>query len=443
MKGKAAGFILAFCVTLFAFADVPVRKEEFIYSILAFNGRDYSGTFAREEADTIYLIAGVDNFLTAKKTFVYFWPITGEWRTDTQGLDQELSGTLEVYSDKEQPVKLTPEKYTYYNVRGVYELNWNVAKGKEADKVRSHYEELVDEYWKAISEYYNKRAEYESRLDKITGEITERRKRGEDVTSLLEELKTMKPPARPQPPEEYTVPPVPVKSGFIINLPVGEYRIRFLTPDGFIMQGSEKKIVVFEKRREGGIGYEIIPGDKWTRPSESKTPHSVLYVDGTTDLYLRPFYQDEFNDLYYEKMRRNDSRGNPNLMKWVRMQQVPEARIEMSPMDGNITTVTEEPFYVEQVQGASLGYRIVPFDAEGKHEGREPSIRAFHIPIERERGVLKISLFDREGKQILNGKRQIRVIPGAGFKTGLFLLAFVPLLVMGVVLFFRRKRYSD
>jgi len=49
----------------------------------------------------------------------------------------------------------------------------------------------------------------------------------------------------------------------------------------------------------------------------------VLYADGTADLYPGPFLELEHNDLYYEKIIRNDAKGNPNLMKWVRIQQVP------------------------------------------------------------------------------------------------------------------------
>ena len=131
------------------------------------------------------------------------------------------------------------------------------------------------------------------------------------------------------------------------------------------MEGSERRIVTFARRRAEAVGLEVIPGDKWTRPVESTSPASVLYVDGSTDLYLRPFYQQEYNDLFYEKLRRNDAKGNPGLMKWVRIQQVPGAALAVSAGTARSRTaeprlVQEEPFVVEQIPGGALGYRIMP-----------------------------------------------------------------------------------
>ncbi len=70
---------------------MPVRVEQLIYSLTAFNGSDYSSTFALQTADTIYLLAGTDNLLSVRKTLVYWWPITAEWKTDTDSLNQPFS----------------------------------------------------------------------------------------------------------------------------------------------------------------------------------------------------------------------------------------------------------------------------------------------------------------------------------------------------------------
>ena len=123
-----------------------------MYSIVAFNGRDYAGTFARRAADTIYLLADVDNFLTVRNALVYFWPITGEWKLDLSGLDVPFEGTLELAGRGRgrvpRPLGMTP--YTYYNVRGEYELNWKVATEAEAEAVVQHSRELIAVYYEAF-----------------------------------------------------------------------------------------------------------------------------------------------------------------------------------------------------------------------------------------------------------------------------------------------------
>jgi len=435
--------LLLLVCSVMLFADVPVREEQFVYSILAFNGKDYAGTFARQEADTIYLVADVDNFITVRNVFVYFWPITQDWKTDTSTLNIPFEGTLELSGREAEPERLGMTPYTYYNIRGEYELNWKVAKEAEADAAWQHYQGLMDAYWQSISQYYEKRAMYEAMLNQLTITITKMRDEGKDVTSLIETLQELKAPPEPQYPTEYIVPPVPIQNAFILNLPVGEYRIRFYSEDGQILEGSERKIVAFEKRRAEAIGLEVIPGDKWTRPVESKTPSSVLYIDGSTDLYLRPFFQQEYNDLFYEKMRKNDAKGNPNLMKWVRIQQVPRARVEVTRPSSESQMVLEEPFYVEQVKGAALGYQIVPFDPQGKHKDREPSLRAFHVPVSKDQRVIRLRVQDKDGQYLSSSERQIRVITPSRIGIVSLILAAVPLIVMIIVMTRRSRRYSS
>jgi len=442
LRIAAAALLLLLCTGVL-FADVPVREEQFIYSILAFNGRDYAGTFAREEADTIYLVADVDNFITVRNVFVYFWPITQDWKTDTSTLNVPFEGTLELGGRQAEPEKLGMTPYTYYNIRGEYELNWKVAKEAEAEAAWQHYQGLMDAYWRSVSEYYEKRAAYEAMLNELTITITRMRNEGKDVTALIDALRELKAPPEPQYPTEYIVPPVPVQKAFILNLPVGEYQIRFFTEDGQIMEGSERRIVAFEKRRAEAIGLEVIPGDKWTRPVESKTPASVLYIDGSTDLYIRPFFQQEYNDLFYEKMRKNDAKGNPTLMKWVRIQQVPRARVEVTRPSLESQMVLEEPFYVEQVKGAALGYQIVPFDPEGKHKDREPSLQAFHVPISKDQRVIRLRVQDKEGQYLPSSQRQIRIVTPSRIGIVSLILGVLPLAVMIIVMARRSRRYTS
>jgi hypothetical protein len=435
-----AAFLL---VGALAWAQAPVRREQLIYSILAFNGKDYAATFARAGADSLYLVAEVDNFLTVRNAFVYYWPITQDWKTDTSVLNVPFTGTLQLTGPGlKEPRLIPPVRYTYYNTRGEYELNWKVATGQEADQAWQEYQQLMEDYYGRVQEYQQARAAYDAMLNELTIRITRMRDQGQDVTRLVEVLQNLSSPKEPEFPRDYIVPPRPVEEAFVLNLPVGEYAIRFFAEDGSVLEGSERRVVSFRKRRAEGIGLEVIPGDKWTRPVESTTPSSVLYVDGSADLYVRPFFQQEYNDLYYEKMQRNDASGNPNVMKWVRIQQVPQAAIRLSGPGGEERIIREEPFFVEQVKGASLGYRIVPYDPQGAHKDRDPSLQAFHIPIARGQPVVRLATLDKNGTALPGGERQIRVVGPARAGIVALVLALLPLAVMAAALIGRTRRVS-
>ena len=442
----------AFAITLLALAaalagaQTPVREEQFIYSILAFNGKDYAATFAQKTENTLYLVADADNFLTMRNCFVYFWPLTQDWKSDTSVLNVPFTGTLELRGGgKREPRIVTPVRYTYYNTRGEYELNWKVATGEEADRAWQAYQALTEAYYASVQEYYVKRAAYEAVLNELTIRITRLRDQGRDVTKLVEVLQTLTSPKEPEFPKDYVVPPRPVEEAFLLNLPVGEYTIRFFDTGGAVLEGSDRKVVSFRKRRAEGIGLEVIPGDKWTRPAESTTPQAVLYVDGSADLYVRPFFEQEYNDLYYEKMQRNDAKGNPNVMKWVRIQQVPQAQVEIarpgSP-GAAPALIREEPFFVEQIKGASLGYKIVPFDPQGAHKDRDPSLRAFRVPIVKGEARLRLRTLDKNGNPLAGSERQVRVVGPARAGIVALILALLPLAVMAAVLTLRARRLT-
>ena len=430
-------------VAALGMAQAPVRREQLIYSILAFNGKDYAATFARAGADSLYLVAEVDNFLTVRNAFVYYWPITQEWKTDTSVLNVPFTGTLQLTGPGlREPRIIPPVRYTYYNTRGEYELNWKVATGQEADQAWQKYQQLMEDYYGRVQQYQQARSAYDAILNELTVRITRMRDQGQDVTRLVEVLQNLTSPKEPEFPRDYIVPPRPVEEAFVLNLPVGEYAIRFFAEDGSVLEGSERRVVSFRRRRAEGIGLEVIPGDKWTRPVESTTPSSVLYVDGSADLYLRPFFQQEYNDLYYEKMQRNDASGNPSVMKWVRIQQVPQAAIRLSGPGGQEQVIREEPFFVEQVKGASLGYRIVPYDPQGAHKDRDPSLQAFHVPIARGQPVLRLATLDKNGAVLPGGGRQIRVVGPARAGFVALVLALLPLAVLLGVMITRSRRVS-
>ncbi len=438
--------ILLFVILTFTVsADVPERKEQFVYSIVAFDGDQYSGTFCREESNEIYLLAGQENFITPQKTFVYYWPITKEWRTDTQTFQHVFEGNLEISGNNIETQKVSKKKYTYYVVKGEYTNILKIATGEEADEIMEYYRKQVSDYYDAVSTFNEEKKAYEDGLMEIAGRIQKMREAGEDVTELRESVLSMEAPVQPKPPDEFVSPPTSVREAFIIDLPEGEYQIQFYTEDGKLMQNSTKKLLVFNKNRTKGIGYEILPGDKWTRPEESKTPSSVIYVDGTTEIFLRPFFEDEYNDHFYKRLIDNNDAGNPNIMSWKRSEQIPKATIQVFSGSGGDpdAVLTEEPYYVEQTKGSALGYNIVPYEPEGKHKDRDPSLIAFHLPIRGTNESMTLKVLDREGELLKGSERKFRIIKKDTFNFLLLGIVFIPIPVMIVIAIRRQRKYSD
>ena len=100
-----------------------------------------------------------------------------------------------------------------------------------------------------------------------------------------------------------------------------------------------------------------------------------------------------------------------------------------------IATIDKLPWFVEQERTASHGYRIVPFDPEGAHDDRKPSLQAFHIDLERYGARFQVALVDGGGAIVAGSTRRIRVPNGSTSAGVLLLAAFLPLAVgIGVTL---------
>ncbi len=438
---KSLILVMLFCMLFSVSAETPVRTEELIYSIAAFSGYDYALTFAREDSDAIFLYADADNFVSVKKNFVYYWPITEQWMIDDSVLDISFDGLVEI-KGKGTDLILDPVEYTFFNMPGTYQSNWHVATGEAAAEEWNTYIRLILEYQMAVTEYNRNFSAYQTRATTLFQEIMKAREEGRFHDDLLMELERMVPPVEPPRPTRYTIPPIGLQIGYLINLPEGSYSIRFLTRDGKELQGTAKELVMVSKRRANTIGYDVFPADKWTQPSESNTPASVLYVNGKSELYVRPFFQNEYRDLQYNRLINNQNTGNPNLFNWVKIQQVPNSFIR-TQVAGQNTMITENPYIIEQTQTAALGYSIVPFDPTGLHKGKTPSISAFRIPISSTTEKIEFSLQDAAGAVYDGSKREVRIITGLKGVAVSVIVLIIPIIGFAVYRKIRKQRLSQ
>lgn len=428
MRAAACAALLAAIVTA-AQGDVHDRDEQLVYSLTVFNGSGYSSTFSPASSDIIYLLADTDNFLALRKTFVYYRPADDALKIDTSLLDATVDGFLEISGGAVDSQHLPMEDYTYYSLRSDGAANWRTATGPEAHLIHLDYTEKIRRYREGMDDYRLDRATYDYMVSELERRIREQRETGGDVARLEAVLRGLAAPARPRFPDEYAARPVHVERAFVVNLPAGSYRARLVRSDGKILEGSEKRIMAFGRLREPTVGYEVIPGDKWNRPVESSSSDSVIYVDGSSDLYLIAYHQHEYTDLFYQKLLRNDSRGSPGLKRRVSFQVVPDVRLAVLDRDGPVTIIETLPYFVDQERSGSYGYRIVPFEADGAHRNREPGFEAFHVERDRFGTRIRVALVDRQGDTIDTSRRRIRLLDGSSSAGALVPLAFLPLAV--------------
>lgn len=433
--------ILAARTTFPVSAEVPPREEQFIYAVIAYNGKDYSSTYVREPSTDMYLLADTNSFISARKVFVYYWPLTSSYRLDTDTLNRRFRGVLRISGNGIER-DLSEKEFTYYNLRGEYELNWHVAEGPEANDVYKDYQDLVTQFGDAQTAYQRAVFAYQQKATTLADTIAALREKGSDAGPALSALNRLTLPEAPVASQKYVVPPVPIQQAFIVNLPAGIYRVSFTNPDGTLMQGSEKRLIVFTQRSGDKVGYEVIPADKWTRPETSRVPSSMLYVSGATDLYLRPFYESDYNDFQYNKLVDNDGAGNRKLSQRVRLQQVPQARVVVTTAVGT-QTLSEQAFAIEQSTGQALGYTIVPWNQHSHRSSDKPDLIAFHVRIQNAGSAFRVSAQDGTGALLPGSERDIRVILGPGPEVILVAVMFLPIACILVVMLARARWYRS
>jgi hypothetical protein len=77
-------------------ADGPVKERGLVYRLELFNGRAHVYAHSPAKAQTIYALAGTALVLNPRMTLVYYWPITRRVMADWDGLDEPVTGALEV-----------------------------------------------------------------------------------------------------------------------------------------------------------------------------------------------------------------------------------------------------------------------------------------------------------------------------------------------------------
>lgn len=412
----------------------PKKEHQFVWSLSPWTGKEYGGSFAPRQVNTIYVLADVTNIMNSLRSEIYYWDITQEYMADWFGSKEEVDGKLEILRGGSvyKTVEKTPYVYSY--PEGYYS-KVDLVTGPEAPEAFARYEKLQDDYYDAVSAYYDAQAKWQEKMDKLLERV---RKTGKYAKP--EEIPAS--PQQPEAPKLYVTSPV---EAFVFELPAGKYRVRLVDSNGQVVPNTQKNLVVFSPRRSG-VGYEIIPESKWTKPVLSDDRSQVLYLEGRRTFYMKPAHELEYNQYEYLKMsslhKPLEGLGTRSAWMWVHTEEIEDAKVEILKDGAVVQTIERKPYYVEQTPGYALGYNIVEFTppAEGEYSEREPTFEAFRIDLEA-KGKYVMRLVDSEGAVIPGSERVIRSVRVASWP--LYTIPLLPLLVGLAVVAWRRSLKSD
>lgn len=405
-------------------AQEPDKTETFVYGGQVFNGLGYISAFYPPSVETIYLLADWQNILSPRRTLVYFWPLSGDYKADWSSMNQTVPGRLEILDGNQVVATVSQESYVIQWPQGP-EGPQKVYTGTEAETryqafadERQAYQEALWAHNEAMQQYYE-----------AVRRAREAREQGQQV-ELPEE------PEEPKAPEIFST---PVGQGGVVNLPAGRYAVRVRGNDGRVVAGSEKELIVFGPRRQG-LGYQIVPQERWTRPERTDEPEDVIYARQGAVLYLQPFEEREYNDLFYTRLKEPQSQsGREDRWTWVHVRPFEEAGNLVLDFGRQTVEVLAKPYRVEQLSGSALGYKVVDYDPAV--ESRPPDFVAYQLFVDANHASYKLQLQDTDAKTVIGSQRQVRRVSEIN-SWALYFLAALPLTVGGSMLVSRRERLT-
>lgn len=407
-------------------AQAPERVETFVYGINAAAPDGVIGTFAPPTIETIYLLAGQTSVLSPRRTLVYFWPITNEYRAAWSSLNEPVEGTLEIVQNGRQVGALEQVEYTIHFGAGEGAPKPVLYLGAAALEANRRFEAEREAYRQAVLAYEKARTAW---LD-VAREGQSRRADGEEVAI----------PPPPEPPPPLNTFSTGINRGYPVALAPGTYDIRVRLADGRIEPKSVRRLVVFAPRRTA-VGYTVVPESRWTTPEELTDLADVVLGQRGSVLYLKPHVIREYPTLPYEYLLNpqypGDARGPE--WRWVAGEALDEGIMEIVRGGKAIERVPLTPYRVRQIPGAALGYEILPFDPNDPGAPRNPDFAAYRITLSDEVPAYEVRLVSNEGRVLLGSQRQVRVLSPVDLRL-LLLLPLIPILLGWLVITLRRKR---
>ncbi|MBU6334187.1 MAG: hypothetical protein KGS47_07250 [Chloroflexi bacterium] len=407
-----------------AYAQVPDRTTAFVYGVNAANGTTYVGSFAPPTVRTIHVLANRVNIISPRRTEIYYWPITNEYKASWELMNEPVAGTLEVLANGQVITSSETVSYTiHYRPRGTEE-NATVYLGEEAQQRHAEFTQRQIDFRNAQAQYLTDQQQW----IEATNDAGRRREAGENVPL----------PIQPTPPTPLNMYSNGINSGVPIDLPAGTYQLRLRQPDGSILADSERTLEVFDQRRIT-LGYTVMPEARWTTPEQIDDEHDVIVGRPNSRLYLVPRYAREFAARSLTLLE-NPQRDIGENAEWTWVAETPRTAGSLALRRASGTTAVPLAEYrVVQTQGSTLGYTVQPYDEERRARGLPPDIIGFPVSLERAGDQYRIEMFDEAGQPITTSARLVRVSSNPSVWS-LLAVSLIPVIIGAIVMIRRHRR---
>lgn len=411
------------------YAQSPERTESFAYGInAAAPDAGVIGTFAPPDVETLYFLADETSVLSPRRTEIYFWPITNEYRAAWSSMNETVDGTLEVYQRDRQVATIDQTNYTihFFAGQGLPEKA-QIYLGDEAVEANERFQAEQQAYTEAVNAYRDAQVQWQETVR----DAQQRRAEGEDVDI----------PLPPEAPEPFNLFSTGLNQGYPLDLAPGTYHVQVRGPDGDIVPDSRRTLVFFEPRRTA-VGYTVIPQSRWTTPEEATAPADVILSEAESVLYLEPHVVREYPALAYERLLNPQYPGDAQGREWqwaIGEELREDARMEVVSNRTVLDQVPLSPYRVKQVPGGELGYEIFPYDPNDDTAPRTPDIVAYRIDPSEQLSAFTVRLISQDGTVLQGSERTVHVASNVQLRR----LLFIPMLPLGIgagVLYLRRRK---
>jgi len=419
-------FLILFISNCYAYQNE--NKEEFVYELSLWNGKNFDFTFCPQAIKEIYMIADEYNIFNLKKTQVYYWPMTKEYKANWYKKNEMINGSLEILKNNKVIKNIEPKIYSFkYNT---ITQETELLIEKEAQESYNKFEEEQNKYLESIRNYYMEMKNYEEDIYSLP-------KKEDELKRKFINKNISNKPKMPKPLREFVSKP---KKGFILKIDKGEYEIIFRDEIGKALQGIKKKLIVFTKRRSG-IGYKMFSEKRWIDSYNSNELGDILYLEGNQTVFIKPFNAVEYPELGYSKISRlsyNESRKlSKDVWNWTYLSpRCQEEKLELIKGDDIIYEANQKSYYIKQIPGYALGYEIVEALED---DSNLQTFSGYKIEINNA-GKYIIRMIDKNNNILVNSIRQIRPIFSQN-TIWLFLISIIPILI-GIIILLNNKRHK-